>query len=116
MASFPKTKHRPWIPKKDRSYGLKPKSRSTDDMVKFYHSKRWKSLRNYYFSMNPLCEECERSGYIIEGREVDHIQPMRLGGSALSINNLQTLCKSCHARKSGRESRIRTTSQQINLQ
>ena len=109
MAEFPKTKHRPWIPKKDRSQGHLAKSRSSEDMVLFYHSKRWKSLRNYYFSMNPLCEECERAGYITSGQEVDHIKPMRLGGASLSINNLQTLCKSCHARKSGRESRIRTT-------
>jgi 5-methylcytosine-specific restriction protein A len=106
MPSFPKNKKRPWIPtREDRdAKGLKPAPRSEGDMVKFYNSKKWRSLRNYYYSMNPLCEECERAGYIIEGRDVDHIIPMRFGGSQTSLSNLQTLCKTCHARKSGKES------------
>ena len=109
MATFPKSKSRPWIPKRENidNKGLRPTTRSEGDMVKFYNSKKWRSLRNYYYSMNPLCEECERAGYIIEGRDVDHITPMRLGGSHTSLSNLQTLCKTCHARKSGRESKIK---------
>ena len=108
MPTFPKKKKRPWIPtrKSSDSKGLANKSRSTDEYVSFYNSKQWRSLRSYYRQMNPLCEECDRAGYTVEGQCVDHIQPMRLGGSQTNLSNLQTLCNSCHAIKSGRESRI----------
>jgi HNH endonuclease. len=44
---------------------------------------------------------------IKEGRDVDHIQPIRLGGEVYDLDNLQTLCKSCHNRKSGKEAHIK---------
>ena len=109
MPHLPKSKQRPWVPKRpDRSKGLKPQSRSADEHVQFYNSKRWRSLRNYFIQMNPLCVEHEKLGFVVAGTDVDHITPMRLGGSPTSLSNLQTLCKECHARKSGRESRIPT--------
>ena len=106
---FPKGKPRPWIPKRDKqdAKGLKPQSRSSEEHTQFYNSKRWRSLRAYYIQMNPVCELCEKQGYIIAGECVDHIEPMRFGGSETSLNNLQTLCNSCHATKSGRESQIK---------
>ncbi len=105
MPTLPKNKRRPWIPTKKRdSKGLTP--RSAEEHVKFYNSKQWRSLRNYFIQMNPLCNECDKRGYITPGECVDHIKPIRFGGQLANINNLQTLCNSCHARKSGRESRI----------
>jgi len=110
MATFPKKKSRPWIPKKAKMEGdpriIPPRSYKHPEIMQFYGSKRWKSIRNYYYQMNPLCEECERNGFIMAGTDVDHIKPIRLGGGMVDINNLQTLCKGCHARKSGRESQI----------
>jgi 5-methylcytosine-specific restriction protein A len=55
--------------------------------------------------MNPLCKHCEEKGIIKGGECVDHIIPIRLGGGhlMLSVKNLQTLCNSCHAIKSGKE-------------
>lgn len=108
MPTFPKGKRRPWIPTKQRdNKGLKPLSRSTEEYVSFYNSKQWRSLRNYYIQMNPLCELCDAEGYTIPGQCVDHIEPMRFGGSKTSLDNLQTLCNPCHATKSGRESKRR---------
>jgi len=108
MPSFPKSKKRPWIPTKQRdTKGLRPFTRSTDEHIAFYNSKQWRSLRNYYRQMNPLCELCEKEGYIIPAQCVDHIKPMRFGGSKTSLDNLQSLCNSCHATKTGRESNIR---------
>ena len=105
MPNFPESKSRPWIPKRLRdNKGNKPASRSNAEHSEFYQSKQWKSLRNYYIQMNPLCELCDKQGYTIAGECVDHIEPMRFGGSHTSIDNLQTLCNSCHASKSGRES------------
>lgn len=34
---------------------------------------------------------------------VDHIQPIRFGGAALDMENLQSLCWSCHSAKSVKE-------------
>lgn len=109
MPTFPKSTPRPWIPKRQKkdSKSLKPQPRSTNEHIKFYNSKRWRSLRNYYISMFPLCELCEKQNYIVEGECVDHIKPMRFGGSEVSLSNLQTLCNSCHATKSGIESQQR---------
>jgi 5-methylcytosine-specific restriction protein A len=36
-------------------------------------------------------------------QELDHIKPIRLGGEMYDIENLQSLCKSCHGRKSAKE-------------
>jgi len=111
MPSLPKHKTKPWVAKRDKRYEPKrdkfnkPISRSSPEHVKFYNSKRWRSLRNYYISMFPLCELCEKSGFITPGEDVDHKIPMRLGGQWTSIENLQTLCKPCHNRKTARESK-----------
>ena len=111
MPTTPKKKKRPWLPTNnsiDRSKGLKPQSRSTDEFVRFYNSKQWKSLRNYYIQMHPLCVEHERMGYIVPATDIDHIIPMRFGGSQTALSNLQSLCRECHMRKSGKESHIPT--------
>ena len=115
MPHFPKRKPRPWTPRRTHDHkGLKPTTRSTAEHVQFYNSKRWRSLSAYYRAMNPLCELCEKAGYIVPGRCVDHIVPMRLGGNTISLTNLQTLCLGCHASKSGKESHI-SPDKKINL-
>ena len=105
MPTLPKHKTKPWVAVRDKRYKPKrdkynkPISRSSPEHVKFYNSKRWRSLRNYYISMFPLCELCEKAGFIVPAKEIDHIKPMRLGGSWTSIDNLQSLCSLCHQRK-----------------
>ena len=96
MPTLPKSKDRPWIPKK-------PQHMREVDNASFYNSKRWRSLRNYYIQMNPCCEQCKRDGTIKGGFCVDHVKPITMGGSPVDISNLQTLCSKCHAIKSGRE-------------
>ena len=96
MPTIKKGKDRPWIPKRKRVQPL-------TDNSKFYNSRRWRSLRNYYIQANPLCEQCKRENRITSGQCVDHIKPIRLGGLMTDTGNLQTLCNSCHAKKSGAE-------------
>jgi 5-methylcytosine-specific restriction protein A len=110
MPTLPKHNQRPWVAKRqrkafDRSKGNRPQSHADYTYQQFYNSKRWRTLRNYYFSMNPLCEECERAGFTTPGEDVDHRVPIRLGGDYTSLSNLQTLCKPCHYRKTGSESK-----------
>jgi len=96
MPILPKGKKRPWIPEK-------PKHMREIDNASFYNSKRWRSLRNYYIQKNPICEQCNREGIIKGAQCVDHIKPITMGGSPVDSKNLQSLCNSCHAKKSGRE-------------
>lgn len=64
-------------------------------------------LRRQKKTANPLCEECERNGYTTLMKEVHHIvsfdglnDPLRL-----DWDNLESLCKTCHLRKSRVEAR-----------
>lgn len=64
----------------------------------FYGSKAWKIKRDKYIANNPTCKSC---GAV--GREVDHIVPLNQGGDKFDDSNLQTLCRSCHAKKTWQE-------------
>lgn len=69
----------------------------------FYQSAAWKSLRKLKLNRNPICEECQKQGRPIKATMVDHITPIKQGGAPLDIENLQSLCYSCHSRKSIKE-------------
>lgn len=69
----------------------------------FYSSSAWIKLRNYKRLLNPLCEHCIKLDILTPYHTVDHIKPISEGGAALDLANLQTLCKQCHAIKTGKE-------------
>ena len=69
------------------------------DSQAFYESVAWRRLRRIKLQMNPLCEECGRA----KATTADHIVPIKQGGATLDVSNLQSLCGSCHGRKSIRE-------------
>ncbi len=83
-----------------------PKPRRTDG---FYQTTRWRKLRRYALSREPLCrdpfgEHAEWSE-VVSATEVDHIVPRRVRRKLeLSLENLQALCKRCHSRKTKAES------------
>lgn len=58
---------------------------------------RWRRLRLMFLHEHPLCALCGAPA-----TEVDHIIPIRLGGSN-DAANLQALCKPCHSTKTARE-------------
>lgn len=68
-----------------------------------YSSRRWRSLRDQYIKHNPLCEHCKLSQIYSPGDMVDHISEIEDGGEVWDVDNLQTLCNACHARKTGEE-------------
>jgi len=96
MPKLPTSKRRSWIPKEKKVFG------QTNNQ-KFYNSKNWRALRKYKIQSKPTCEQCERENKLTAAQCVDHIKPLSLGGTN-DLSNLQSLCNSCHAKKSARES------------
>ena len=76
---------------------------SNGSVGSFYSSSAWLKLRNYKRLLNPICESCAKLDLIIPFNTIDHIIPISENGEALSLDNLQTLCKQCHAIKTGKE-------------
>lgn len=60
----------------------------------------WRQLRDRYYQLHPDCEACAAGGLATPGQIVDHVTPHR-GDDVLrlDVRNLQTLCLSCHRRK-----------------
>ena len=52
-----------------------------------------------YLVKHPICQA---PGCNEPATDVDHIVPLRQGGARLETNNLQSLCHSCHSRKTRR--------------
>lgn len=65
----------------------------------------WQKLRAWKLRQDPLCAHCLAIGRIVPAEEVDHIE--RFEGKddprRLDPENLQSLCKPCHSRKTRRE-------------
>lgn len=62
-----------------------------------YSSKRWMKFRKVWLAAHPLCVECGTFA-----RVVDHITPVSQGGDFWN-GPFQSMCDSCHARKSASE-------------
>jgi 5-methylcytosine-specific restriction protein A len=77
--------------------GRKSKNRSGDP---FYSSRPWRSLRRERLRIEPLCRQCKADGRVRAAEVVDHIEPRsRRPDLELEMDNTQSLCPSCHNRK-----------------
>jgi len=103
MPTLPKkSKTRPWVTPRKPFDGMKNKGVDR----KFYDTARWKRLRKMILNRDGgLCQECKRNGKITVGVHVDHIVPIRKGGSLDDMENLVLLCRSCHAKKTMHDGR-----------
>lgn len=68
-----------------------------------YFTQRWKARRRRQLIREPLCEECRK----VERQELatvaDHIEPHRGDEYLFFHGELQSLCDSCHSRKTREE-------------
>ena len=80
----------------------KPFAKRTQD--KRYWSTLWRKLRKAWLKQSPVCVACGWTANV-----VDHIRPVSQGGAFYDRNNLQSLCTSCHNRKSAKEKAGTTT-------
>lgn len=69
----------------------------------FYDSNAWRRLRASYARRHPLCVACCDVGRATAVDVVDHIIPIKDGGSLLCESNLQSLCNMHHNQKSATE-------------
>lgn len=72
-----------------------------------YDKRAWRKLSRLERSASPLCVMCLDNDIIQEATEVDHIHPIHDGGAQYDRNNLQSLCKACHGRKTRKEQQRR---------
>ena len=86
------------------------KARGTPAQRGYGHN--WQKLRkmiladSLHESHGPLCVECRRQGKTVIATDVDHILPKAQGGGD-DWDNLQSLCSTCHKRKTAKDSRMR---------
>lgn len=98
-------------PKIFRRGKQKPRRDTRKSASKLGYDWRWYKLRNDYIAENPICEHCAGKGITTgpkESRlEVDHIVPFDGIDDPLRLDrdNLQTLCRSCHATKTHSDKR-----------
>lgn len=66
------------------------------------YDRHWRKLRRVALERDDyICQECHKPAG--ESAHVDHITPIAAGGERLDLDNLQTLCRSCHSVKTRRE-------------
>lgn len=84
----------------DRQYNLYQRDKVSQ---RFYQSDEWRQVKRQHLEKEPLCRECKKNGKLMRATMVDHIIPIKQGGPPLDDGNLQSLCWSCHSRKSAQE-------------
>jgi 5-methylcytosine-specific restriction endonuclease McrA len=72
---------------------------------KAYKRKRWERLRERKLTEDPFCQcpQCQAEGRWRLADEVDHVVPVERGGGMFDWNNLRSMSKQCHSRKTLRE-------------
>ncbi len=75
---------------------------------RLYQTKRWARIRKRQLAEFPLCRICLEKGQIVPATEVDHVVPHNANEWAFWSGELQSLCRSDHARKSNEEMGNRT--------
>ena len=86
----------------DKGYVHKGWQDHSDERHKYYN-KQWSDLRLSYLLDHPLCECCQRHGYVRSAEQVHHKRIILSGDTdeerqalTLNPNNLMSLCVKCH--------------------
>lgn len=98
MAKKPDKIVRSWVPQR---VAFERENSNSD----FYNSWPWRKFAKRFKQNNPLCVECLKKELVVPVKVIDHIVAINAGGAKLDESNCQSLCESCHNRKSSNESR-----------
>ena len=90
----------PWrVPTAGKAPRTQSKTHIYRDSNRFYASARWRATRLIKLGRIPYCEEHYLLGAMVPADHVHHIIHIRDDMSrALDIDNMQSLCASCHSR------------------
>jgi len=94
------TIRRPWQAERIAQAGRKNPNRDV------YGTNRWTKLARRHKMANPVCVECLSKGIVSPAEVTDHKRSINQGGDPFAWDNLQSLCKTCHNSKSGKEAWI----------
>jgi 5-methylcytosine-specific restriction endonuclease McrA len=104
----------PVAPQQHRAYPQRNRDADRPCSTQRGYDHDWRRLRAQHLARHPLCVECEKQGIINAGtadkpNHVDHIVRHNGIGCPLRLDpsNLQTLCHSCHSRKTAMEMQVR---------
>ena len=90
------------LAREERAYREACRKREFDNRRRGHtaiYGNRWRKLRDAFLCRFPLCAQCDKPAEV-----VDHCQPHNGDlGMFYAWNNLQSLCKRCHDRKTARE-------------
>lgn len=83
----------------------KAKKRRSAEWHWMYLTDTWtRDLRPTQLLLEPFCRECAKYGLRVRATRVDHVDPHRGDWDKfIDRTNLQSLCESCHNRKTARE-------------
>lgn len=65
------------------------------------YDRRWQRLRLMYLRANPFCADCAAASEVTQATEVHHRVAKRNGGED-TWENLESLCKSCHSKRTAK--------------
>jgi len=90
----------------DKEYNKTKRDTKTHKEV--YNTRRWRKVRELALKRDGgLCQMCLAEGRIVKADVVDHIVEIKDGGAAYDLDNLQSLCHSCHNKKTAQERKYR---------
>jgi len=71
---------------------------------KIRNSTRWRKVRAVKLARHPLCEDCDEHGRVEVAVQVHHLEGLATRPDlAFDMENLRSLCTTCHARREARE-------------
>ena len=71
------------------------------------YGRRWEKVSKLRLNREPLCRSCGKLGLVVAATDADHIIPLSQGGAKYDLDNTQSLCHSCHSRKTATETRVK---------
>lgn len=107
MPNLPKPRARSWEPVRP-----KPVYQPHAERSPLYNTRTWQRVRANQLAKEPLCAACLKLGTMTPATVCDHIIAVRDGADFYAPDNFQSMCASCHHRKSAKEGHARRTANQ----
>ena len=86
--------------KKKEEYYREYSKKKNEQWYKYYQYPGWKKLRDYYYTIYPCCQCCERQGITTPADAIHHIMPFSTGITEEAkwklLLNPQNLCSLCN--------------------